>query len=145
MADLPLLRRARAATLAAAFGPLERDLLDALWTRGSSASVNDLRDAFPGLAYTTLMTTLDRLHKKGALERVRAGRAFLYRPRFAREELLSRLATETISSLLGEGGPGARPLLSCFVDAVGRKDEQLLDELERLVRAARGAARRSDR
>lgn len=131
------LRRARRVAFETAFGPLERELLDALWRRATPASVRDLHAAFPALAYTTLMTTLDRLHKKGALERVRTGRAFVYRSRFARGELLERLASETIGGLLGEAGPGARPVLSCFVEAVGRKDERLLDELQALVHTAR--------
>ena len=83
------------------------------------------------------MTTLDRLHKKGVLERARAGRAFRYVPRFTRAALRARLAEEAIAGLLGDAGPGARPVLSCFVEAVGRRDAELLEELERLVREAR--------
>jgi predicted transcriptional regulator len=133
----PLARRARSVAFQGAFGPLERDLLDALWRRGAAATVRELRQDFPALAYTTLMTTLDRLHKKGALDRSRSGRAFAYRPRFDRGTLLSWLAREAIGGLLGAAGPGTRPLLSCFVEELERKDEKLLDELERMVRAAR--------
>lgn len=119
------------------FGSLERAVLEALWRSASPASVRELHRSFPDLAYTTLMTTLDRLHKKGVLQRARQGRAFLYAPRFSREALLARLAEEAIGALLGDSGPGARPVLSCFVEAVGRHDGELLDELERLVRQAR--------
>ena len=66
-------------------GPLETRVLDALWTRGSASSVRDLHPAFPGIAYTTLMTTLDRLHRKGVLSRVKQGRAFLYAPVTSRD------------------------------------------------------------
>jgi predicted transcriptional regulator len=139
------LRRARSVAFETAFGPLERELLGALWRRGAPARVREMHAAFPALAYTTLMTTLDRLHKKGALERGRTGRAFVYRPRFARAELLSRLATEAIGALLGEAGPGTRPVLSCFVEAISRKDERLLDELQLLVRAARAELKKAGR
>jgi len=71
--------------LASVFGALELRVLEALWRRGEDASVRDLMPEFPQAAYTTLMTTLDRLHRKGVLERRKDGRAFLYRPVSSRE------------------------------------------------------------
>jgi predicted transcriptional regulator len=68
----------------ALLGPLEWRTLEALWAREQPASVRDLIDAFPEIAYTTLMTTLDRLHRKGVLAREKQGRAFVYRPKFTR-------------------------------------------------------------
>ena len=62
-------------------GPLERRVLEVLWGRDREARVRDLQPSFPEIAYTTLMTTLDRLHRKGVLYRVPEGRAFAYRPR----------------------------------------------------------------
>jgi predicted transcriptional regulator len=63
-------------------GPLEERLLQALWERGN-ATVRDLMtDVCPDLAYTTVMTTLDRLFKKKLLSREVEGRAFRYTPRF---------------------------------------------------------------
>ena len=61
--------------LETAFGPLESRVLEALWARETAASVRDLQPQFPQVAYTTLMTTLDRLYRKGALMRHKAGRA----------------------------------------------------------------------
>jgi len=57
------------------FGPLEWRVLEALWERGDAASVRDLQPRFSDIAYTTLMTTLDRLHRKGVLDRTKQGRA----------------------------------------------------------------------
>ena len=122
------------------FGALELRVMEALWRREGPASVRDLVDQFDGTAYTTLMTTLDRLHRKGVLEREKAGRAFLYRPRHTREQLESGMAASAIESLLRAGG--AEPVLSHFVDEVSRHDERLLDELERLVREKRALRRR---
>jgi predicted transcriptional regulator len=113
------------------FGALELRVLEALWRRGGDATVRDLQADFPSAAYTTLMTTLDRLHRKGVLDRVKAGRAFAYRPRYTRDEMESGLAARALGSLLGNGA--AQPILSYFVDEVSRRDERLLDELERLV------------
>ena len=120
-----------------AYGPLEVRVLDALWARSSPACVRDLQPAFPHVAYTTLMTTLDRLFRKGVLARHKRGRAFHYHPLFTRAQLHSRLAGSAFASLLpGESGD-VRPILSLFVDAVGERDHALLDELELLVRARR--------
>ncbi len=124
--------------LAAFFGRLEVRVLEALWRRDDASSVRDLQADFPSTAYTTLMTTLDRLHRKGVLERVKAGRAFLYRTRYTRDELRLGLAENALGAILGPD-VSTRPLLSFLVEAVSRRDEALLDELERLVRQKRGA------
>jgi predicted transcriptional regulator len=118
------------------FGPLEVRVLEALWRRQSS-SVRDLQADFPDTAYTTLMTTLDRLHRKGVLDRVKAGRAFVYRPRFTPGELQSGLVEQVLDLLIGRDRRSMRPVLSCFVETVGARDAALLDELERLVREKR--------
>lgn len=118
------------------FGPLEVRVLEALWRRQSS-SVRDLQADFPDTAYTTLMTTLDRLHRKGVLDRVKDGRAFVYRPRFTPDELQSGLVEQVLDLLVGRDRRSMRPVLSCFVETVGERDAALLDELERLVREKR--------
>jgi len=127
--------------LAQSFGPLEVQVLDAMWRQPSPATVRDLQASFPKCAYTTLMTTLDRLHKKGVLARVKSGRAFVYEPKFARKELEIRLAARSVEELLGaaRGRTALEPLLSCFVDAVSERDRLLLDDLERLLKAKRAA------
>jgi predicted transcriptional regulator len=127
-----------ATPLSMVFGPLEVRVLDALWARAAAASVRDLLPAFPGIAYTTLMTTLDRLYRKGTLSRVKSGRAFLYRPTATHDELVSQAAGTALATLLG-APTAVRPILSQFVETVGDRDHGLLDELEALVRARREA------
>jgi predicted transcriptional regulator len=126
--------RRKSPGLAAVFGALELRVLEALWRRGTG-TVRDLCDDFPAAAYTTLMTTMERLHKKGVLHREKSGRAFIYQPVSTRAELESGLITRAIQPLLSSDS--ARPVLSCFVDEVSRHDERLLDELERLVQEKR--------
>jgi predicted transcriptional regulator len=127
-------RRPRA-TVEGALGHLERDVLERLWNAGGEASVRQVQEACGGeLAYTTVLTTLDRLFRKGLVERRREGRAFLYRPRLSRDELAQGVASDVIDSLLGLNAASARPVISTFVDAVGQRDAALLDELERMVR-----------
>lgn len=117
-------------------GPLEARVLDALWARGCPSSVRDLQPAFTGIAYTTLMTTLDRLHRKGVLAREKQGRAFVYAPHDSRGRFQAARAGGSLVPLLADR-EGAGALLSFLVDAVGDHDQALLDELERLIREKR--------
>ncbi len=125
--------------LAQSFGPLEVQVLEAIWRTTHPATVRDLQSSFPGCAYTTLMTTLDRLHKKGVLLREKVGRAFAYEPRYQRAEIERRLAAKSIERLLSaaNGRRAIEPLLSCFIDAVTDRDRVLLDDLERLLKEKR--------
>ena len=118
-------------------GPLEQQVLDVLWARGSEQTVRELHAAFPSLAYTTLMTTMDRLYRKGLLERVRVGRAFAYRPRLERDQMAVALAGDAMETIWPRDREALRPMMSCFVDLVERHDPALLDELEALVRERR--------
>lgn len=128
----------RAAPLEAFFGPLEVKVLEALWDGAPEATVRDLQGEFHDTAYTTLMTTLDRLYKKGVLERRKRGRAYAYSARHTRAGLEAYLAQGAFDALLDGGNRAAlKPLLSSFVEAVSRKDAELLDDLESLVREAR--------
>ncbi|HET9371551.1 MAG TPA: BlaI/MecI/CopY family transcriptional regulator [Vicinamibacterales bacterium] len=118
-------------------GPLEWKVLEALWLRTSPASVRDLQPEFPEIAYTTLMTTLDRLHRKGALTRTKQGRAFWYRPTLSRPEFDRARAADALRSAFESGSDSLSPLMSFFVQAVSDRDREALDELEALVRARR--------
>jgi predicted transcriptional regulator len=121
-------------------GELERRVLGSLWRREAPVSVKDLLPEFPAAAYTTVMTTLDRLYRKGLLERSKSGRAFVYRPRFSREEFEGLIAASALEEILGLGPGALRPALSFLVDAAGRRDERVLEELEALLRERRRAA-----
>jgi predicted transcriptional regulator len=111
---------------------LEQELLSALWMRGS-ATVREMLDAGGiNLAYTTVMTTLDRLYKKQLLNRSAEGRAFRYSPRYTQEELEKAAVGEAVRQLLGSGEAAALPL-SYLVEAVSEHDAGLLDDLQRLL------------
>ena len=115
-----------------ALGQLERQVLDQAWQRGE-VSVRDIFIAFEEkIAYTTLMTTLDRLFKKRLLDRRKNGRAFLYVPAVSREEFEHGIREDVIDGLLS--GAEVGPILACIVETVSENDRRLLDELDRLVR-----------
>lgn len=117
-----------------ALGKLEQQVLDEVWRFGAEVSVRDIHRAFDErVAYTTLMTTLDRLFKKNLLNRRKDGRAFLYTASIAREELDQGIKADVIDGLLGQGADGIEPVLACIVDTVSERDREFLDELDRLV------------
>src|SRR5579863_2932753 len=120
-----------------ALGTLEFELMEVLWSRGESS----VRDVVPKLsrplAYTTVMTTLDRLFKKSLLDRRKSDRAFFYSPRFSRQEWERRRAGNLVAGFLSGPRPSRELLLSCLLDAVGERDASLLDELEKKIRNRR--------
>ena len=117
-------------------GPLEQRLLEALWERRSATVRELVEDCCTDLAYTTVMTTLDRLFKKNLLSREAEGRAFRYRASFSREELHRDAAGAAFRQLL-EASPASSLPLSYLVEIVTERDAQLLDDLGRLVEAKR--------
>jgi predicted transcriptional regulator len=123
-------------------GALEREVMTLAWGRPEIS----VREACAGLgsavAYTTVMTTMDRLFRKGLLERRKVGRAFVYRAIATRREIEDAVASELVQSLLQRDGSEPLPILSSLVDAVSARDRALLDELERLVREKRRAIER---
>ena len=117
-------------------GPLEERLLDVLWQR-VTATVRELVDgACHNLAYTTVMTTLDRLFKKNLLSRTAEGRAFRYTPRFTREGFQREVAGEAFRQIL-DASPAPSLPLSYLVEILTERDAQLLDDLRELVEAKR--------
>ena len=112
-------------------GPLEIQVMEILWERGESNVHDVIQRVGRPLAYTTVMTTLDRLYKKGLLDRRKSDRAFIYLPRLSRVEWEHKRAGDFVASISSE------LLVSCLVEAVGDQDEALLDELERKIRNKR--------
>lgn len=117
-----------------ALGHLERQVLEEIWDRGETSVRDIVITLDEKVAYTTVMTTLDRLYKKRLLSRRKDGRAFIYSPRVTRAEFEQGIAEDVIDGLLGGGTSGAEPVLACIVDAVSEHDRALLDELDRLIK-----------
>jgi predicted transcriptional regulator len=135
---------ARRGNPAEALGSLEWELMEILWGQRDS-SVRDVVDRLKRpLAYTTVMTTLDRLYKKGLLERYKAHRAFLYSPSLSREQWERQRAGTLVANFLAGPRPSRELLLSCFLDAVGTHDARLLDELEKKIRLRRKELERKE-
>jgi len=90
------------------------------------------------------MTTLDRLYKKGLLERTQddGGRAFRYRPKLTQEEFYRAVLGSGIDRLLASDFHPALPV-SFLVDKITEHDTALLDELARAVERKRSALRKA--
>ena len=118
-------------------GPLEMQVMNVAWSVGR-CSVRDVVEKLNSrLAYTTVMTTLDRLFKKGLLEREKSERAFLYSPALSSQDWERRRAGDFVAGFLAGPEPSRDLLLSSLVDAVGQHDAMLLDELEEKIRRKR--------
>jgi predicted transcriptional regulator len=120
-----------------ALGELEARVMDHLWDSPSS-SVREVWQQLSGerpLAYTTVMTTMDRLFQKGLLRREKAGKAFRYRARFSRQEFEELLTEEVLRGLTNAPN---ECLLSAFLDLMWERDPGSLDRLEQMIREKRG-------
>jgi predicted transcriptional regulator len=117
---------------------LEAEIMDVVWSRSldrfAVSEILAVLERRREIAYTTVMTTLARLHDKGVLQRHRDGKRYLYSPRFSREEFLHSTAREVLAGLSDVPGHGALALL---VETVSAADEKVLDELERMIRLRR--------
>ena len=81
-------------------GPLENTVMEILWKRGECNVHDVIENLDRPLAYTTVMTTLDRLFKKTLLERRKDERAFIYAPRLSRKEWEEKRAGDLVAGFL---------------------------------------------
>ena len=124
-------------------GPLENELLRVLWTRGDATVRELIADAAVEGAYTTIMTTLDRLYKKGLLERSPEGRAFRYRPKQSEAELNQDLIAAGLKELFSSATAHDAPI-SFLVDTISEHDAALLDRLQEAVARKRRNLRKKE-
>jgi predicted transcriptional regulator len=116
---------------------LEAEVMEELWAHGE-ASVRSVMEALNGgagkqRAYTTYMTILARLYKKGVLARRREGKTDFYAPKLSREEFMAARAREEVEELVAQYGDVA---LSHFARQVASLDPARRRALQRLARKA---------
>jgi predicted transcriptional regulator len=116
-------------------GELQTAVMEILWTEAplSVTEVEQKLQKNREIAHTTVLTTLDRMHRKGFLLREKQGKAFVYSPRYSKEEFERGLAREVLSGLLTQF---TEPALSAFVELVG-EDGEKLNQLEEMIRLKR--------
>src|SRR5215211_6292623 len=119
-----------------ALGRLESKVMDIVW-RSGHVTAREVCDRLRGnreRAYTTIMTTMDRLHRKGLLIREKEGLAWRYAPTMTREEFDRSVADSLARGILSAHGEVG---LAAFVDVAAQVDGALLDRLAALVAARR--------
>ncbi len=110
-------------------GALEREVLAAIAAAGRPLTpAETLAELGEPLAYTTVMTTLARLHAKGALTRQPVGRSYAYAPATDPDTLDAALTARQMIRVLGAGAQRAETLAR-FVADLRPEDEQLLADL----------------
>ena len=105
-------------------GGLEAAVMEVLWRSGEPARVRDVLEALDTgkpLAYTTVMTVLDNLHRKGWLHRDPSGRAYRYTPALSREDAAVRALRDVLTA---SGDPEAT--LLHFADSASDEEAALL-------------------
>lgn len=109
-------------------GALEAEVLERLWEAGAPVPVREVLSRLKGRrrAYTTVMTVLTRLQRKGLVERVLSGRSYLYRPTGTRAEIAARAIHELVAA-----SEDPRAVLAHFVEGLAESPE-LLKVLDRL-------------
>src|SRR5262245_40782186 len=115
---------------------LEAEIMDVIWAKKlTSFAVSEVvvvLEKRRDIAYTTVMTTLTRLHEKGLLERVRDGKRYLYSAKLSREEFLESTAREVLAGAVAE-----HQVLALLAEKVSEASADELDELEQLIRQRR--------
>jgi len=117
------------------FGDLEAVIMHRVWEHGRPVTVRDLYgelSAERAIAYTTVMSTMDNLHRKGWLDRVKEGKAYRYTATASREEYSARLMREA----LADGGD-AEAVLSHFVTQIDSGESEALRSVLRKLRGRR--------
>lgn len=118
-------------------GELESAILSVLWDGAGKLSVRKVHESLEReqtLAYTTVMTVLDRLFDKGLVARDKDGKAFVYWPVLSREQYLGGRAARMLTEL---EVPVQRDVLMAFLDSAEHADPDVLDELSALIQARR--------
>lgn len=114
--------------------PQELALMKIVWERGGASTVRDVYEALledRRIAYTTVMTMMNVLERKGYLRREAEGRSYRYRPVRPKGQVVSSMVREFVDRVFGGS---AEPLLLHLVE-----DRHVsADELDRLARRIRG-------
>lgn len=120
------------------FGELEAVVMDRVWDRDDVCTVRDIFDELAAdrvIAYTTVLSTMDNLHRKGWLERERVGKAYHYRPAMTREEHSAKLMRNAF-----ESGGDTNLVLSHFLDQMNDAESaQVKSTLRRFINRRSGS------
>jgi predicted transcriptional regulator len=113
------------------FGELEAVIMQRVWGHGHPVTVRELFDELVrerAIAYTTVMTTMDNLHRKGWLARAKEGKAYRYTATASREEYSARLMREAL-----DDGGNTQAVLTHFVAQMDGEESEVLRAVVRAL------------
>jgi len=114
-------------------GPLEARVMQVLWQSGEYC-VRDVVDRIEQRkAYTTVMTTLDRLYRKKLIDRKKFGRTYFYWARVSCRQWQQRMARHVVARLLSGSETSRELLVACLLEAMGEHDPKLLQDLQDMI------------
>jgi predicted transcriptional regulator len=119
------------------FGDLEAVIMDRVWEHAEPVTVRELHDELAAervIAYTTVMSTMDNLHRKGWLNRVKEGKAYRYSATASRAEYSARLMREALA-----GGGDTEMVLSHFLAQIDGDESEALRSVLSKLRGGRSA------
>ena len=120
-----------------ALGELECAVLEHVWAMGEVTVHDVLARMDRPLAYTTIMTTLDRLFRKGLLVRLKRGRAFVYAAACTKQDVQRVIARELVNEIAADPLHSKNYLLSFLIESVDPQDSEVLAKLEATIQEKR--------
>ncbi len=111
-------------------GPLETRVMEVLWECNECCVRQVLSRLNQKFAYTTIMSTLDRLYKKKFANRRKCGRAYIYSARVSCQEWKDIVARDVAATLLAGSHSSREVLIDCLLEAVRLQEPELLEDIE---------------
>lgn len=115
-------------------GPLETQVMEVLWDRGECSVREVVKGLNREVAYTTVMTTLERLYRKNLVHRRKHKRAYFYSTRLSCQEWKDQVVRDVVAKLLAGPQTSREVLIACLLEAVAQQEELLLREIEKRMR-----------
>jgi predicted transcriptional regulator len=111
------------------FGPLEWQVLEVVWEMKKCSVYDVVRRLPQERAYTTVMTTLTRLHQKGILERDKINRKYFYSSRVSCQELKDSVVRDLIALLIEIQPTSEESIVSSLLEGLCRHDSKLFEQI----------------
>lgn len=117
-------------------GDLEYKVYNVVCKKGKATVREIVEELGEKLAYTTIMTTCDRLAKKGVFNRTKCGKSYVYETAASKEDLDVQTTCRVLGSVIGSL---TEPVVANFIDMLEETDSKKLDMLERMIKERKNA------
>lgn len=120
------------AGLGRVLGDLEKAVMDVLWEKGEATGREVFKEIGKGrsLAFTTILTVMDRLLKKGLIKRIKRGKLFVYTPSMSKDDFVRQVSREVLQGILDISASSAA---SSFVDILYKTSPEEIERLSKLI------------